>query len=58
MILKYDVCFNDEVIVVVVVVVINVGVTATASASAAVVIPAASKLYTYLPTRLNKAEKL
>ncbi len=49
---------DDEVIVAVVVVVINVGITATASASAAVFIPAASKLYTYLQTPLNKAVKL
>ncbi len=51
MISKYDVCFDDEVIVVVVVVISVV-------TSAAVVIPAVSKLCTYLQTPLNKAVKL
>ncbi len=48
--------FDNEVVVVVVVVIVIVVVTA--AASAAVVIPAESKLCTYLQTLLNKAVKL
>ena len=56
--MMFDNFDNEVIIIIVVVVVINVGVTANASTSHAVVIPAVSKLCTYLQTPLNKEVKL